>query len=140
VLFRSKINTALIDSLTESGFVPVIAPIGAGSRGEAYNINADTAAAAVAVALRARRLILLTDVPGVLDKNGGLIVSLSKAGIAALKAEGLITGGMIPKLECCVSALEGGCSAASVIDGRVPHSLLLEIFTHRGCGTEITLG
>jgi acetylglutamate kinase len=134
-----SINTGLIEHLTGGGFVPVISPVGVGRDGQSYNINADTAAAHVAVALKARRLVLLTDVEGVLGRDGGLVITLPKAEMAALRAEGIIKGGMIPKLDCCIHALEGGCAAASVIDGRVPHSLLLEIFTHRGCGTEVVL-
>jgi acetylglutamate kinase len=134
-----SVNRALVDHLGDGGFIPVIAPVGTDRGGGSWNINADTAAAAVAVGLKARRLILLTDVEGVLDREGKLIVSLDRARIAELRREGLVTGGMIPKLDCCVSALENGCAAASIIDGRVPHSLLLEIFTHRGCGTEVRL-
>jgi acetylglutamate kinase len=134
-----SINTGLIDHLTSGGFIPVIAPVGVGPDGQGYNINADTAAAAVAVALKARRLILLTDVEGVLDADKKLLITLTQKDILNLKDQGLISGGMIPKLECCLDALRNGCEAASIIDGRVPHSILLEIFTHRGCGTEITL-
>jgi acetylglutamate kinase len=134
-----SVNTALLEHLGGGGFIPVIAPVGTDREGGSWNINADTAAAALAVGLKARRLILLTDVEGVLDREGRLILTLDRAGIGDLRAQGLITGGMIPKLGCCLDALEGGCSAASIIDGRVPHSLLLEIFTHRGCGTEVRL-
>ncbi|MDR1314656.1 MAG: acetylglutamate kinase [Deltaproteobacteria bacterium] len=133
------VNRKLLSHLGEGGFIPVIAPVGADREGGSWNINADTAAAAVAGALAARRLILLTDVEGVLDRDGKLLLELDREGIARLKAEGMVTGGMIPKLDCCLEALESGCSAASIIDGRVPHSLLLEIFTHRGCGTEVKL-
>jgi acetylglutamate kinase len=133
------VNTRLLEQLADGGFIPVISPVGSGPGGEPYNINADTAAAAVAVALKARRLILLTDVEGVLDRDKKLILRLTKSDIKRMDKEGLITGGMIPKLECCLTALENGCAAASVIDGRVPHSILLEIFTHRGCGTEVAL-
>jgi acetylglutamate kinase len=134
-----SINTMLIEQLTNGGFIPVISPVGEDIHGQSYNINADIAASAVAVALKARRLILLTDVEGVLDRDKKLIIRLNQKDIEILKTEGLITGGMIPKLQCCLDALEGGCKAASVIDGRVSHSILLEIFTHRGSGTEITL-
>ncbi|MDR2339518.1 MAG: acetylglutamate kinase [Deltaproteobacteria bacterium] len=134
-----SVNTDLLGLLTEGGFIPVISPVGVGADGQGYNINADTAAAAVAVALKARKLVLLTDVEGVLGPDGTLILSLGKGEIADMRERGLIQGGMIPKLECCVHALENGCEAASVIDGREPHSILLEIFTHRGCGTEVFL-
>jgi acetylglutamate kinase len=133
------INKSLLDHLGEGGFIPVVAPIGTDRDGGSWNINADTAAAAVATGLKARRLILLTDVEGVLDADGRLLVEVDRARVREMRAAGLVTGGMIPKLECCLSALEGGCAAASIIDGRVPHSLLLEIFTHRGCGTEVRL-
>jgi acetylglutamate kinase len=134
-----RVNKALLAHLGEGGFIPVIAPVGSDREGGSWNINADTAAAAVAGELKARRLILLTDVEGVLDGEGNLILELDRARIADLRAGGQVTGGMIPKLECCLEALDNGCSAASIIDGRVPHSLLLEIFTHRGCGTEVKL-
>jgi acetylglutamate kinase len=134
-----KVNVELLSHLAEGGFIPVIAPVGSDREGGAWNINADTAAAAVAGALGARRLILLTDVEGVLDSEGKLILEIDRARIAELRSEGQVTGGMIPKLDCCLDALKAGCSAASIIDGRVPHSLLLEIFTHRGCGTEVKL-
>ena len=117
--------------------IPVIAPIGAGEDGETYNINADTMAGAIAAALGAARLFLLTDVPGVLDKQGALLTDLTPAKIAGLQEDGTISGGMIPKLETCILAVEAGCEAAVVLDGRVPHALLLEIFTSRGAGTLI---
>ena len=117
--------------------IPVIAPIGAGPNGETYNINADTVAGAVAAAVGASRLLLLTDVVGVLGKDGELISELTTGKIAALKADGTITGGMIPKLETCVEAVSRGVDAAVILDGRVPHSMLLEIFTDRGIGTLI---
>ena len=120
--------------------IPVIAPIGAGEDGHTYNINADTMAGAVAAALGAARLFLLTDVPGVLDKQGGLLTDLTPADIKALRKDGTISGGMIPKLETCVHAVEGGCEAAVVLDGRVPHAMLLEFFTARGAGTLIRAG
>ncbi|MDR2200339.1 MAG: acetylglutamate kinase [Deltaproteobacteria bacterium] len=135
----SRVDPEILNHLTAGGFIPVVAPVGVDAQGAAYNINADTLAAALAIALKARRLILLTDVSGVLDENGELLVTLSASQIADLKKRGLIKGGMIPKLDCCLRALEQGCGAASVIDGRVSQSLLLEIFTHKGCGTEITL-
>jgi acetylglutamate kinase len=134
-----KINTKLLETLTHEGFIPIISPIGEDLEGLSYNINADTAASEVASALKARKLILLTDVEGVLDASGKLIPRLNRKDIEGLMDQGLIKGGMIPKLKCCLSALEKGCGASSIIDGRVPHSILLEIFTHRGSGTEITL-
>ncbi|MDR2456398.1 MAG: acetylglutamate kinase, partial [Deltaproteobacteria bacterium] len=132
-----KINVDLIRHLTDGGFIPVIAPVGADEAGVTYNINADTVAAAVAIALKAARLILLTDVPGVIDEDGKLIERLGEAKIAEMKRAGTITGGMLPKLDCCLSALKGGCKSAAIIDGRVPHALLLELFTDQGCGTEV---
>ncbi|MDR2460201.1 MAG: acetylglutamate kinase [Deltaproteobacteria bacterium] len=133
------VNTHLILKLCSGGYIPVIAPVGTDSTGKTYNINADTAAAHVAIHLKAKKLILLTDVPGVLDQAGELILTLNKDGVDRLKSQNLITGGMLPKIDCCLEALSKGCEAASIIDGRMPHSILLEIFTHRGCGTEITL-
>ena len=115
--------------------IPVIAPIGVGDDGATYNINADTMAGAVASALRAARLFLLTDVPGVLDKQGELLTDLDPAKIQALVDEGTISGGMIPKLETCVKAVQEGVDAAVVLDGRIPHAMLLEIFTSKGAGT-----
>jgi acetylglutamate kinase len=129
------VDTAIIDTAVASGMIPVIAPIGADAEGNTYNINADTMAGAIAAALGAARLFLLTDVAGVLDKSGALLTDLSPADIASLKEDGTITGGMIPKLETCVSAVEAGCEAAVVLDGRVPHAMLLEFFTARGAGT-----
>jgi acetylglutamate kinase len=129
------IDRAVIDTISASGMIPVIAPIGIGADGHTYNINADTMAGAVAGALGAKRLFLLTDVAGVLDKAGGLLTDLNPARIAALRADGTITGGMIPKLETCVAAVDAGVEAAVILDGRVPHAMLLEIFTRRGAGT-----
>jgi len=133
----ARVDTTLIDTAVAAGMIPVIAPIGAGSDGETYNINADTMAGAIAAALGAARLFLLTDVAGVLDKSGALMTDLSPAQIEQLKADGTISGGMIPKLETCVHAVEAGCEAAVVLDGRVPHAMLLEFFTARGAGTLI---
>ncbi len=133
----AKIDTTLIDTAVAAGMIPVIAPIGAGEDGATYNINADTMAGAIAAALGAARLFLLTDVAGVLDKTGTLLTDLSPADIDRLKADGTISGGMIPKLETCVHAVEAGCEAAVVLDGRVPHAMLLEFFTARGAGTLI---
>ena len=131
------VDTKIIETASAAGMIPVIAPIGAGEDGHTYNINADTMAGAVAAALGAARLFLLTDVTGVLDKNGGLLTDLTPADIAKLQGDGTISGGMIPKLETCVHAVEGGCDAAVVLDGRVPHAMLLEFFTARGAGTLI---
>jgi acetylglutamate kinase len=133
----ARVDTTILDTTCAAGMIPVIAPIGAGEDGATYNINADTMAGAIAAALKAARLFLLTDVAGVLDKAGGLLTDLTPADIAALQADGTIRGGMIPKLETCVHAVEAGCEAAVVLDGRVPHAMLLEFFTSRGAGTLI---
>jgi acetylglutamate kinase len=131
-----KINdTTLLETLAEKGLVPVIAPIAPGPDGETYNINADTMAGAIAGALKAARLFLLTDVAGVLSKDGDLLTDLDPAKIEALKADGTVTGGMIPKLDTCVEAVLGGAEAAVILDGRVPHAMLVEIFTDQGAGT-----
>jgi len=132
-----KIDTSVIDTICGAGMIPVIAPIAIGEDGETYNINADTMAGAIAAALGAKRLFLLTDVTGVLDKDKNLLTNLSPADIARLQEDGTISGGMIPKLETCVHAVEAGCEAAVVLDGRVPHAMLLEFFTSRGAGTLI---
>jgi len=136
----THVDTTIIDTASAAGMIPVIAPIGAGSDGHTYNINADTMAGAVAAALGAARLFLLTDVPGVLDRQGALLTDLTPADIAGLRRDGTISGGMIPKLETCVKAVEAGCEAAVVLDGRVPHAMLLEFFTARGAGTLIRAG
>jgi acetylglutamate kinase len=129
------VDTTIIDTAVASGMIPVIAPIGSDGEGHTYNINADTMAGAIAAALGAARLFLLTDVAGVLDKQGQLMTDLTPADIAKLKDDGTISGGMIPKLETCVKAVESGCEAAVVLDGRVAHAMLLEFFTARGAGT-----
>ena len=129
------VDRSIIDTLSAAGVIPVIAPVGQGADGETYNINADTMAGAIAGALGAARFFLLTDVVGVLDKAGALLTDLDAGRVAALKADGTITGGMIPKLETCVAAVEAGVDAAVIIDGRVPHAILLEIFTREGAGT-----
>ncbi|WP_298669222.1 acetylglutamate kinase [uncultured Sphingomonas sp.] len=131
------VDRRLIDSLVRDGIIPVIAPVAAGADGHTYNINADTMAGAIAAALGASRFFLLTDVAGVLDKQGALMTDLTPADIARLRTDGTISGGMIPKLETCVAAVEAGVDAAVVLDGRVPHGMLLEIFTRRGAGTLI---
>jgi acetylglutamate kinase len=133
----TSVDTTLIETASAAGMIPVIAPIAPGKDGETYNINADTMAGAIAAALGAARLFLLTDVPGVLDKAGKLMTDLQPADIARLQDDGTISGGMIPKLETCVHAVEAGCEAAVVLDGRVPHAMLLEVFTSRGAGTLI---
>lgn len=132
-----KVDTSIIETCCQAGMIPVIAPIAAGKDGETYNINADTMAGAIAAALSAARLFLLTDVAGVLDKAGQLLTDLTPDDIETLQHDGTISGGMIPKLETCVHAVEAGCEAAVVLDGRVPHAMLLEFFTSRGAGTLI---
>jgi len=131
------VDAEILEDLLDSGLIPVIAPIGIGARGETYNINADTVAGAVAAASEAIRMFLLTDVRGVLDKDGELVPELTIAAARALMEDGTIEGGMIPKVETCIRAIEGGVEAAVILDGRVPHSMLLEIFTESGTGTLI---
>ncbi len=132
-----KVDRRILDTLSQDGSIPVIAPVGIGADGETYNVNADTMAGAIAAELRASRFFLLTDVAGVLDKQKNLLTDLNPAAIAVLQGDGTISGGMIPKLETCVKAVEGGVDAAVILDGRVPHAMLLEIFTDRGAGTLI---
>jgi acetylglutamate kinase len=129
------VDRTIIDTISGAGMIPVIAPIGVGEDGHTYNINADTMAGAVAAALGAARLLLLTDVAGVLDKAGQLLTDLDPAAVAKLQADGTISGGMIPKLETCVAAIKGGVDAAVILDGRVPHAMLIEMFTNKGAGT-----
>jgi len=129
------VNPRVIDAL--QGFVPVIAPTAAGADGQTYNINADVVAGKIAEALRAEKLILLTDVEGVRARDGSLLDTLAADTAVDLIADGTIAGGMIPKVECCVEALRGGVKQAHVIDGRVRHALLLEVLTSRGVGTEL---
>jgi acetylglutamate kinase len=133
-----KVNQDLIQTLEHGKFLPVIAPVGVGANGESYNVNADLVAGRVAGALRAEKLILLTDVAGVKNKNGELISSISLAEVPSLINDQTISGGMIPKVECCVDALRDGAKKAHIVDGRVRHAVLLEIFTDIGVGTEIT--
>ena len=133
----TEVRPEVLTSIEQAGMIPVVAPIGVGSDGETYNINADTAAGAIAAALKATRLLMLTDVEGVLDGAGQLIPELTLDEVARLRADGTISGGMIPKLETCVRAVEGGVESAVIIDGRLAHSVLLEIFTEHGCGTII---
>ena len=132
-----QINPQILETFEESDVIPVIAPIGLGRNGETYNINADTVAGAIAAALGATRLFLLTDVTGVLDKQKNLIAEMSLDDARRYMTDGTISGGMIPKIETCVSAVEQGVDAAVVLDGRVTHALLLEIFTEGGAGTLI---
>ena len=133
----SHVDPTLLNTFAASDLIPVIAPIGLGEDGETYNINADTVAGAVAGALKAERLLLLTDVKGVLDKAKQLISDMSVADAHGYMKDGTISGGMIPKLETCIAAVEQGVEAAVVLDGRVPHAVLLEIFTEHGVGTLI---
>ena len=132
-----RIDRTLIDVFKGSDIIPVIAPIGAGAAGETYNINADTAAGAVAGALSAGKLLMLTDVKGVLGKDGQLIPSLSDQRALELIADGTIAGGMIPKIETCLAAVRQGVEAAVILDGRVPHAIILELFTEGGFGTQV---
>jgi acetylglutamate kinase len=132
-----SVNPKIIETLDRDKFIPVIAPVGVGDDGKTYNINADIVAGNIAAALKAEKLILLTDVQGVLDKNKKLISVLSVAEAKKLIKNETATGGMIPKLECCLDALKGGVSKAHIIDGRVEHAVLLEVFTDAGVGTEI---
>ncbi|MES2987395.1 MAG: acetylglutamate kinase [Pseudomonadota bacterium] len=129
------VDPTILYALARENFIPVIAPVALGADGQTYNINADTMAGAIAAACGASRFFLLTDVAGVLDKSGELQTDLDPARIAALKADGTISGGMIPKVETCVTAVEAGVDAAVILDGRVPHAMLLEIFTRQGAGT-----
>ncbi len=135
----TEINAALIVSMTADGVIPVIAPTGVGSEGETYNINADLVAGAVAAALKAEKLILLTDVPGVLNRQGELIHTMDDHTTRMMIDEGTIEGGMFPKVKCCLKALKGGVKKAHIVDGRLKHTILLEMFTDQGIGTEIVL-
>ncbi|MCI5129500.1 MAG: acetylglutamate kinase [Candidatus Electrothrix sp. AUS3] len=134
----TKVNPEILNTLDAQDFIPVIAPVGVGDDGQAYNINADLVAGAIAAELDATKLILLTDVAGVKDSQDNLLSSIRKESIEQMVTDGVISGGMIPKLRCCASALDGGVNKAHIIDGRQEHALLLEIFTHKGIGTEIT--
>jgi acetylglutamate kinase len=134
-----SVDPSSIRAVAEAGFVPVVAPIGVDTRGVTHNVNADEAAGGIAAALRAERLILLTDVEGVRDRQGQLVSELSAEEARKLTREGTIREGMIPKVECCIEALSGGVTAATILDGRVQHALLLEIFTESGVGTLLTL-
>jgi acetylglutamate kinase len=131
----ARVNPAILNTLAKSDIIPVIAPVGVDSDGRTFNINADTAAGAIAAAVRATRFFLLTDVPGVLDGDKKLLPSLSAAQTEALIASGVISGGMIPKVRTCLDAVAGGVEGAVILDGRLRHALLLEIFTSGGAGT-----
>jgi len=132
-----KVDPSIIETLERERFIPVIAPIGVGADGESYNINADLVAGKIAGALKAEKLILLTDVTGVKDKDGSLLTSIPFSQVTQLINDNVIVGGMIPKVTCCLDALEEGAGKAHIIDGRVEHAVLLEIFTDVGIGTEI---
>jgi acetylglutamate kinase len=133
------VNPEPIRLLEENGFVPVIAPTGVGSDGETYNINADLVAGDIAAALAAEKLIHLTDVPGITGDNGQLVSTLTQREAERLIKAGVIEGGMLPKVESALRALAGGAQKAHIIDGRVPHAILLEVLTKEGIGTEIVL-
>jgi acetylglutamate kinase len=133
----TSVNTHVLSSLEKEGFIPVISPIGVGSKGETLNINADYVAASIASTLKAEKFILLTDVPGIMDKKNQIVSTLTEKQIKKLVRDRTITGGMLPKVQACLKAVEGGVSKTHIIDGRVPHCLLLEIFTKKGIGTEI---
>lgn len=129
------VDPTILIQLARDNFIPVVAPVAMGRDGHTYNINADTMAGAIAGALGAKRFFLLTDVAGVLSKEGDLLTDLDRKGVEALKADGTISGGMIPKVDTCVNAVAQGVDAAVILDGRVPHAMLLEIFTVKGAGT-----
>jgi acetylglutamate kinase len=131
------VDVRVIHALTGAGLIPVIAPVGVGADGATYNINADTVAGAIAGALGANRLLMLTDVPGVLDREGQLMADLTVDQIDAMRADGTISGGMIPKVETCIAAVRDGVKGATILDGRVHHACLLELFTEGGIGTLI---
>ena len=131
-------NTELLEMLVKGNFIPVIAPIGVGEHGESYNINADLVAGKVAEALKAEKLMLLTNIAGLMDKQGQVLTGLSTEQVDALIADGTIYGGMLPKIRCALDAVQGGVTSAHIIDGRVPNAVLLEIFTDVGVGTLIT--
>jgi acetylglutamate kinase len=133
----TKVNAEILEALDRLDFIPVIAPVGVGEDGQAFNINADLVAGAIAAELNAVKLMLLTDVEGVKNSNGELISTIYRDQIDDLIAAGVIKGGMIPKVNCCKSALDGGVAKAHIIDGRQEHAILLEIFTRKGIGTEL---
>jgi acetylglutamate kinase len=133
-----EVNTEVLETILYSDAIPVIAPLGTSREGDTYNINADTFAGAIATALQARRLLLLTDVEGVLDKDGKLIREVSLTGAKTFIADGTISGGMIPKIETCMSVVQSGVDGVVILDGRVPHIVLLELFTEHGVGTRVS--
>jgi len=133
------VDPQIIISLSKEGFIPVISPVGSGSKGETLNINADYVAASIAASLKAEKLIILTDVPGIMDRKEKIISTVKKSNVKKLIDDGIVSGGMLPKVQSCLKAVEGGVSKAHIIDGRIPHCLLLEIFTKEGIGTEIQL-
>ncbi len=133
----AHIDTRVIEALNAARLIPVVAPIGVGAAGETFNINADTSAGAIAAALGATRMLMLTDVPGVLDHDGNLLTELTISEAEALIRDGTVSGGMIPKVETCINAVLGGAEAAVIMDGRLPHALLVELFTEHGIGTFI---
>ena len=135
----TQINPSIINTLSREGFIPIIAPVGTGDSGETYNINADLVASSMAVALSAKRLILLTDVEGVLNLSGELISSIDMEKIDQMIKEKAISGGMIPKIECALEALKNGVEKVHIINGSKRHALLLELFTDKGIGTEVTI-
>ena len=135
----TQVHPGIINTLTAQGFIPIIAPVGAGENGETFNINADLVAGRIATALSAGRLILLTDVDGVLDTDGALISSIQADDVPRMVREKIIAGGMIPKIDCAVEALQGGVEKAHIINGKRRHALLLELFTDQGIGTEVIL-
>lgn len=132
-----EINPALLKQFIDSDFIPVVAPVGVGRKGETFNVNADTAAGAIAGALKAERLLLLTDVEGVKNKDGQVLTNLTREEVGQLISEGVIAGGMIPKTETALEAIAQGVEAAVILDGRAPHAVLLELFTDHGAGTMI---
>ncbi|NCF45603.1 MAG: acetylglutamate kinase [Proteobacteria bacterium] len=131
------IQVDVLNTLVQSEFIPVIAPVGVGKQGESYNINADIVAGAVAQALGAEKLVLLTNTPGILNAGKETLSSLTKTEVEALIADGTITEGMLPKVDCALDAVSGGVNSVTIVDGRVPHALLLEVFTDSGVGTQI---
>ncbi len=133
----TRVNPSVLIGLKSEDFIPVIAPVGVGEDGQAYNINADLVAAAVAGRLKAEKLILLTDVEGVKDRQGRLLTTIKKEQVEPLIADGTVAGGMIPKIRCCKEALESGVVKTHIVDGRVEHAILLEMFTREGVGTQI---
>ena len=133
----TNIQIDVLNTLVQSEFIPVIAPVGVGKDGESYNINADVVAGAIAQALHAEKLVLLTNTPGILDADKTTLSSLNKAEVEALIADGTISEGMLPKVDCAIDAVSGGVNSVTIVDGRVPHALLLEVFTDSGVGTQI---